>query len=80
MNKQPLYCIKCEEMVEQEGALLAHVVLTTGVLPWDADIGVCEFPDGLASCPPPEFDTDAWIETAETPSDEELAVMDLEAQ
>jgi len=71
--KQPLYCIRCEGMVTSECEPFGHVVLTTGETPRDADIAVCEFPDGFATCPPPEFDIDAWLETAEPLSDEELA-------
>lgn len=68
---QPLYCIRCEEMVDLVGGTpFAHEYSVYMGQDQPPEFGFCEFPDGYASCQPPEFDMDAWLEAAEPPSDE----------
>lgn len=63
-----LYCIACEEEVFAQNGNPAEFVHET----YAGDYDVCEFPDGWATCPPPEFDMDEWIKDVTFYDDPEL--------
>jgi hypothetical protein len=76
------YCILHEEMVEMlddEITGIGHTY-SAETEPGLPELNFCEFPDGLAFTPPPEFNMDEWMKTAEPPTDEELAIMDEQAE
>ena len=75
------YCIKCETMVETEQEpTTGHVIELGGSACEPPQFEICDFPAGLAFTPPPELNIDEWMETAEPPTDEELAISDAEAE
>jgi len=67
-----LYCIEHESMVRPEQPILGHLV---AIFNTDApsEVDFCEFEMGWATCPPPEFDMDLFMETVEEPSWKEMA-------
>ena len=71
-----LYCIKCERMVKSEkSGVSGHMAYSPDYL---GEFEFCEFEEGFAACPPPEFDED-WVYYVQDPSDEELEEMNKEA-
>lgn len=63
-----VYCIRHEEMVWVEKTPISegHTVFTRVATPFPFDfseIDFCDFPDGFAYCPPPEFDMDLYVES-----------------
>lgn len=73
-----VYCIEHEEMVLAEETPLGvgHglVVPTYDYPPFESEF--CEFPKGLAYCPPPELDMDDFMEWVEEPSSSFLFLSD----
>lgn len=72
-----IYCIECEEMVSVENILCGkgHVVIRS--YPGMSELDCCEFPSGIAYCPPPEVGN--WLERVGEPSQEDLQYeLDLE--
>lgn len=68
---QDLYCIRHEQMVVPEGENFdghEFIFRDTDDLP---ELQFCEFPDGFASCPPPEMEED-WIEHVVEPIEDSL--------
>ena len=79
-----LYCIKHEKMVA------AHELYMPPAYHWNTiqvsnspdpgfryDVEFCLFDGGWATCPPPEFNMDAWMETAQPPLEEIKADFDV---
>jgi hypothetical protein len=68
---QPLYCIEHEEFAipfQSPYAPLSHTAWKRSAEgPEFEDMSVCDFEGGFATCPPPEFDLDAYIETHGAP-------------
>jgi len=60
------YCILHEEMVALEPGLISgHMIECRGDSIYDPpEIEFCDFPDGWATCPPPEFDMDEFLKAA----------------
>lgn len=61
-----LYCIKHEKMAKAERLILGHLEY---IYPWcslgypmDTEVDFCEFEQGFAYCPPPEFDMDLFMQ------------------
>jgi hypothetical protein len=83
--KTDLFCIHCEKMVLAETDFAGRYFHTETVRvnnspdPGDRyDLEVCEFPDGVAACPPPAFDLDEYIEQNGEPP--EILCGSLEAE
>lgn len=64
-----LFCIKHEKMVKAEKPILGlfghleYVYPSCSLgYPMDTEVDFCEFEQGFAYCPPPEFDMDAFME------------------
>lgn len=73
-----LYCIEHEEMVGLEETNLGEghtfsveVATDTPYTFWDYEF--CKFPLGFAFCPPPEFDMDTFMLTAQEPIEDDLS-------
>lgn len=64
MNEK-LYCIRHKEMVKPEmGRVFGHIVEPL-VYPPDWELDFCEFEQGFAYCPPPEFDMGLFMQQLE---------------
>ena len=67
---KPLYCISHEKMVMAEEPILGHAYTENhyvGDIWMGAEIEFCEFESGWATCPPPEFDLDSYVQEHGTP-------------
>ena len=62
-----VYCIRHEEMVLAErirGEARYHLHFVEVDYAPIRRLDACDFPDGFAYCPPPEFDIDSFAESA----------------
>jgi hypothetical protein len=63
MNKEFLYCIRCEDVFPVQKTPLGRghgVIASIMEYPYfDSDF--CELTDGVAFCPPPPFDMDEFM-------------------
>ena len=63
MDKEFLYCIRCEDVFPVQTTPLGKghgVIVTITEYPYfDSDF--CELTDGVALCPPPPFDMDEFM-------------------
>lgn len=64
MYKEFLYCIHCEDIFPVETTPLGkgHGVIAAIMEYPFFDSDFCELPDGIAYCPPPDFDMDEFME------------------
>ena len=80
MKNEPLYCIRHEKMVFIiQNTLMHFATIQVSNSPdpsFRYDLEECNFPDGWAICPPPKFDMDAWMKTAQPPVEEIKADFD----
>lgn len=76
-----LYCIEHNQMVRTEGeknGVFGHMVAM-----WNengGEVDFCEFNLGWATIPPQEFNFDEWLDYVVEPDEQELAIMDENAQ
>jgi len=76
MSDKQFYCIRCGEMVYQENNG-GHMVMRWPLdLYASPEVDYCEFPDGWATCAPPDVNMDDYINTVVPPTDEEIAQME----